>query len=121
VSVVTLANNHGLDYGVEGLLEQAGADIIVGGHAHVPQGAGRLSASFIAYGLGNLLFGSAGDETSDSGVLVVRATGHRLDGWRWEPVRLVGGRPEPVDDPAAARRRLNDLRGCTNLAADPEQ
>jgi poly-gamma-glutamate synthesis protein (capsule biosynthesis protein) len=103
-----------------GLLEQAGADVVVGGHAHVPQGAGMRGAAFVGYGLGNLLFGSAGASTADSGVLSVTMTGRRIDGWNWEPVRLSGGRPVPAANPDSARSQLEDLRGCTDLSGEPE-
>jgi poly-gamma-glutamate synthesis protein (capsule biosynthesis protein) len=102
------------------LLERAGADVVVGGHAHVPQGAGMRGDAFVGYGLGNLLFGSAGAATADSGVLLVDMTGRRIDGWRWEPIRLRSGRPGPVADPESARAALDDLRACTGLSADPE-
>ena len=102
------------------LLARAGADLIVGGHAHVPQGAGMLDSAFVAYGLGNFLFGSAGAGTSDSGVLLVGMTGRRIDGWRWEPVHLTGGRPAPSADPDAARATLDGLRECTGLGGAPE-
>ena len=34
-------------------LIEAGADVIVGSHAHQLQGDGRLGAGYVAYGLGN--------------------------------------------------------------------
>lgn len=102
------------------LLQRAGADVVVGGHAHVPQGAGMRGSTFVGYGLGNLLFGSAGATTSDSGVLLVQMTGRRTDGWAWEPVRLSGGRPQPAADPESARLELDELRSCTDLSGRPE-
>ena len=34
----------------------AGADVVVGSHAHVLQGAGRMNRALVAYGLGNFVF-----------------------------------------------------------------
>jgi poly-gamma-glutamate synthesis protein (capsule biosynthesis protein) len=101
-------------------LAEAGADVVVGGHAHVPQGAGMQGSTFVGFGLGNLLFASAGAATADSGVLLVTMTGRRVDGWQWEPVRLRNGRPAPAADPETARAELDELRGCADLAAEPE-
>ncbi len=54
-------------------LEKAGADVIVGGHAHRVQGAGWLGRAYVGYGLGNFVWWlnskTPGDVTS--GVLTV--------------------------------------------------
>lgn len=54
-------------------LEKAGADVIVGGHAHRVQGAGWLGRAYVGYGLGNFIWWlnskTPGDVTS--GVLTV--------------------------------------------------
>src|SRR4029450_6082886 len=39
-------------------LVEAGADIVVGGHAHRLQGGGRLGNAVVHYGLGNFAFGT---------------------------------------------------------------
>ena len=59
-------------------LVDAGADVVVGGHAHVLQGAGRLGKAFVAYGLGNFVFYAFREETSRTGVLEVTVTGRRI-------------------------------------------
>ncbi len=41
-------------------LADAGADIIIGGHAHRLQGAGMLGTAFVGYGLGNFDFTAVG-------------------------------------------------------------
>ena len=38
----------------------AGADVVVGSHAHVPLAGGLRDGTYIHYGLGNFVFGSAG-------------------------------------------------------------
>lgn len=98
-------------------LTEAGADVIVGGHAHRLQGAGRLGAAFVAYGLGNFVFYADDGPGTDSGVLTVTVTGRDIDGYRWTPARLVGGRPAPLSGTAAdqASKAWAALRDCARL------
>jgi poly-gamma-glutamate synthesis protein (capsule biosynthesis protein) len=95
----------------------AGADIVVGGHAHRQQGAGRLGQTFIAYGLGNFVWYGTSDLSTRTGVLFVTATGRRIDGYRWVPARIRDGVPRPLT--GSTRRSevsaWNALRGCTGL------
>ncbi len=53
-----------------GRLAEAGADIVVGTHAHVPLGSGWLGDTYVNYGLGNFLWYH--DRRPESGVLQVR-------------------------------------------------
>ena len=50
-------------------------------------------------------------------MLLVTATGRRIDEYRWVPARIVGGVPRPLS--GAARRSeiasWRALRGCTGL------
>ncbi len=98
-------------------LVEAGADVIVGGHAHRLQGAGRLGAAFVAYGLGNFVFYSDTGPGVETGVLTVTVTGRDVDGYTWAPARLVGQSPRPLSGEAArtARAAWESLRGCTGL------
>lgn len=100
-------------------LVQAGADVVVGSHAHRVQGAGRLGEAFVAYGLGNFTFMERTPQSRFTGVLEVTATGRRIDGYRWRPGLLTAGRHHPLegDDAEAALDRWEDLRSCTDLAA----
>jgi len=50
-------------------LAASGADIIVGGHGHRPQGSGWLGLSYVAYGLGNFIWYQNGGGNGESGVL----------------------------------------------------
>ena len=75
----------------------AGADVVVGSHAHVLQGAGRMNRALVAYGLGNFVFYAFRELTSQTGVLEVTVTGRRIDGYRWVPARISGGIPYSVD------------------------
>jgi poly-gamma-glutamate synthesis protein (capsule biosynthesis protein) len=97
-------------------LVTAGADVVVGSHAHVLLGAGRLGKALVAYGLGNFVFYAFREETSRSGVLEVTVTGRRVDDYRWVPARISGGIPYPVTaGRASAVAQWEALRGCTGL------
>jgi poly-gamma-glutamate capsule biosynthesis protein CapA/YwtB (metallophosphatase superfamily) len=98
-------------------LVDAGADIVVGSHAHRPQGAGRLGNAFIGYGLGNFVFYNETGTSAVTGVLRVTATGRHIDSYDWVPAQIRGGIPQPLDGEAAERSvaAWNDLRGCTGL------
>jgi poly-gamma-glutamate synthesis protein (capsule biosynthesis protein) len=100
-----------------GRLVRAGADIIVGSHAHVLLGGGMLGRAFVDYGLGNFVFYASGGLAAQTGVLEVTATGRRIDGYRWQPAQIEGGRPVPVATSERAARIADwkSLRACTNL------
>ena len=98
-------------------LTAAGADVVVGSHAHVLLGAGRLGQALVAYGLGNFVFYAFREATSQTGVLEVTVTGRRVDGYRWVPARISGGIPHPVTGSAKASALASwrSLRACTGL------
>lgn len=100
---------------------QAGADVIVGSHAHVPLGAGRLRSSYVSYGLGNFVFYARSGPTLASGVLTVTMAGRTVRSARWFPARISGGVPVPLTGRAAvvAGRDWQRLRRCTGLASVP--
>jgi poly-gamma-glutamate synthesis protein (capsule biosynthesis protein) len=98
-------------------LTEAGADLVVGGHAHRVQGAGRLGPALVGYGLGNFLWNAQSEESATTGVLEVTVTGRRVDAYRWVPARIAGGSPRPLAgaEADAAIDRWSDERGCTGL------
>lgn len=98
-------------------LVAAGADIVVGSHAHVLSGGGRLGTALVGYGLGNFVFYAFRKATVQSGVLEVTATGRRIDSYRWRPARISSGIPYPLagSERTRALAAWNRLRGCTNL------
>jgi len=98
-------------------LVQAGADIIVGSHAHIQLGAGRLGRAFVDYGLGNFVFYADGALTTQTGVLEVTATGRRIDRYRWLPAQIKNGRPIPITGSERGARiaEWRALRDCTDL------
>jgi poly-gamma-glutamate synthesis protein (capsule biosynthesis protein) len=98
-------------------LVDAGADVVVGSHAHVLLGAGKLKRALVAYGLGNFVFYASREETSQSGVLEITVTGRRIDRYRWIPARISGGIPYPSAGGSRkeAVAKWRSLRTCTDL------
>jgi poly-gamma-glutamate capsule biosynthesis protein CapA/YwtB (metallophosphatase superfamily) len=99
----------------------AGADVIVGGHAHIPLGSGYLQGRYVSYGLGNFVFYSANGQTANSGVLLLRLQGRKVTKAVWKPARISGGLPQLMSGSAATAEltRWNGLRRCTGLTATP--
>jgi poly-gamma-glutamate capsule biosynthesis protein CapA/YwtB (metallophosphatase superfamily) len=98
-------------------LVDAGADIVVGGHAHRLQGGGRLGNAVVHYGLGNFAFGARTAGAARTGVLVVSITGRRVDGYQWLPGRISDRRPFLLagGDAQSELAYWDGLRSCTNL------
>ena len=98
-------------------LVDAGADVVVGGHAHRVQGGGRLGDAVVHYGLGNFLFKAKSPESEQTGVFEVTVTGRRVDSYRWIPGRISGSVPQPLSGAEAdvAQEYWQSLRGCTGL------
>ena len=104
--------------GLARALVDAGADIVVGGHAHRLQGAGRMGTAVVGYGLGNLVFDTPdGSDGARTGMLRVRADGSGLLDYQWLPAAIVGGLPRQVEGAAgaAAVADWTALRDCTGL------
>jgi Bacterial capsule synthesis protein PGA_cap len=98
-------------------LVAAGADVVVGGHAHRLEGGGRLGDAFVDYGMGNFVFYTSSGPATESGVLFVTTTGRHVDGYRFAPAVLENGVAHPLDGDAAsaALSAWDNLRSCTNL------
>jgi poly-gamma-glutamate synthesis protein (capsule biosynthesis protein) len=96
----------------------AGADIIVGSHAHRVFGAGKVGSALVAYGLGNFVYWREDGESGRSGVLLVTATGREVDDYSWVPARIVDGVATPVTGDAAAadQAEWQARRGCSGLS-----
>ena len=95
-------------------LVAAGADVVVGGHAHRVQGAGRMGKALVGYGLGNFVWYGTSELSTQTGVLLVTVDGRRVLGYRWEPARIVDGTPRPL---AGSERRARSRRGRRCAAA----
>jgi hypothetical protein len=103
------------------VLVQAGADIVVGTHAHVLLGGGYLGSAYVDYGLGNFAFYDNSPPENASGSLVITATGRHIDTVSWRPAVIVDDLPQPLSGDAAseALAAWNQARSCTNVAATP--
>jgi poly-gamma-glutamate capsule biosynthesis protein CapA/YwtB (metallophosphatase superfamily) len=102
-------------------LVAAGADVVVGGHAHVPLGGGYLDGKYVHYGMGNFVFSSANGQTANSGVLFLKMQGRTVTAAKWKPARIANGLPIPLTGAAATAetKRWNGLRACAGLTARP--
>ncbi|HET7517785.1 MAG TPA: CapA family protein [Actinomycetes bacterium] len=102
-------------------LVAAGADVVVGSHAHILLGGGYLRGAYVHYGLGNFVFYSRGGLTAQSGVLLLTTQGRAVTASRWVPATISGGIPIPLQGAAATRAvsSWQSLRRCTGLSAKP--
>jgi len=102
-------------------LVAAGADVVVGSHAHILLGGGYLRGAYVHYGLGNFVFYSGGGVTAQSGVLLLTLRGRAVTASRWVPASISGGIPIPLQGSAATRAldSWQSLRRCTGLSAKP--
>jgi poly-gamma-glutamate synthesis protein (capsule biosynthesis protein) len=103
-------------------LVTAGADIVVGAHTHVLQGAGRLGGAYVAYGLGNFLWYSSGrypPYSARAGILRLVVRGHEVVRSDFLPT-VVSATGQSVElsgwRKRIARDNFGSLRGCAGLA-----
>lgn len=101
-------------------LAAAGADVVVGSHAHVLLGAGSLGRTYVGYGLGNFVWYSPNSTAeATSGVLTLTLRGRRVAAQRWAPAHIGrDGVPRPVAGAEGSQlvTAWSGLRGCTGLA-----
>ncbi|GAB46937.1 CapA family protein [Mobilicoccus pelagius] len=122
------------------ILRDAGVDVIVGTHAHRPQGAGWNGRAFVGYGTGNFVWYNTSRESRSSGVLTLtvdaKAARERGDkegeertsgpslvrAYTWTPKLIsTGGVPErPTASAARLDRLAESARTCSGLAQGPE-
>ncbi|MBA3368554.1 MAG: CapA family protein [Geodermatophilaceae bacterium] len=107
-------------------LATAGADAIVGAHAHLLLGAGYLdqpgTGAYVAYGLGNFLWWRPQAFSDDTGVLTLTVQNGAVTGSRFTPALIDDtGRPQPVMGPQALAEvtAFEELRGCAGLVLTP--
>ncbi|MFC4589051.1 CapA family protein [Sphaerisporangium corydalis] len=99
----------------------AGADVIIGGHAHILLGSGYLRGRYVSYGMGNFVFYNSSAQTGATGVLTLTINGRKVLKDQWTPARISGGIPIPVTGAAGQQAVANwkALRGCAGLRARP--
>ncbi|MFI7152778.1 CapA family protein [Nonomuraea sp. NPDC050022] len=103
-------------------LVKAGADVVVGGHAHILLGAGYIGNGYVSYGLGNFVFyNSTAATTGRTGVLTLTIKGRKVLKDQWTPATIQGGIPIPMTGTAKTQAVADwrALRSCTGLAARP--
>jgi poly-gamma-glutamate capsule biosynthesis protein CapA/YwtB (metallophosphatase superfamily) len=102
-------------------LAAAGADLIIGSHAHTLQGSGWMGHTFVAYGMANFVW--YGDSFStDTGVLKLTMDGRKVVRHDFVPAVVSDtGQPIPLKGDAAAKlsQRYDGLRQCAGLASQP--
>ncbi|MGY0004681.1 CapA family protein [Micromonospora sp. I033] len=102
-----------------GRLSEAGADIVVGTHAHTLLADGWLGRTYVHYGLGNFLW-YATSHSTDSGVLKLVVRGRTVVNSRFVPA-TVSASGQPVPATGAGKQRilgkLATAQRCTGLAA----
>jgi len=103
-------------------LVAAGADIVVGSHAHVLLGGGWTnSGAYVDYGLGNFVFYALGGVGARTGALQRTVRGHAVTAATCEPAVIASGLPQPLSGAAAtgAVASWESLRSCAGLLGQP--
>ncbi|WP_284305553.1 CapA family protein [Mobilicoccus caccae] len=117
------------------VLGDAGVDVIVGTHAHRPQGSGWTGRTFVGYGTGNFVWYNASPGSRSSGVLSVsvdadsvRARKNGQDprtsvvkAYEWAPKIISGGGvpQDPTASRAAVTQAADAAKRCSGLAQEP--
>ncbi|MFD0468338.1 CapA family protein [Nonomuraea thailandensis] len=72
-------------------LVKAGADVVVGGHAHILLGSGYLDDAYVNYGMGNFVFYNSNPATTGrTGVLTLTINGRKILKDSWTPATIQG-------------------------------
>ncbi|MPZ27015.1 MAG: CapA family protein [Micromonosporaceae bacterium] len=105
-------------------LSAAGADLVVGSHAHLMLGDGWLGRTFVQYGLGNFLWWRDDRFSNDTGVLWVTLRGPEIESVELRPAVISRETGQPIPATGEERDRIAGeyatLRACTGLADAPE-
>jgi poly-gamma-glutamate synthesis protein (capsule biosynthesis protein) len=102
-------------------LARAGADIVIGSHAHTLLGDGWLGPTYVQYGLANFLW-YATSRSTETGVLRLTVRGRSVVRNEFLPAVVSStGQPVLLTGAAAAKlsQRYAGLRRCTGLANAP--
>lgn len=103
-------------------LAEAGADAVVGTHAHRLQAGGFLRGSYVHYGLGNFVWYTSSGASGRTGVLTLSLEGDEVRSADWTPATITSGVPHRRTGAGArrARQAWTDLRQCTDLSPTPQ-
>ena len=82
-------------------LTDAGANIVVGSHAHVLEPHVRIGNAAIDYGLGNFIFYATKADSTRSGVYSVVVNKQGVVKTAWKPAQIQSGRPQLLSGAAA--------------------
>ncbi|MEJ8303661.1 CapA family protein [Saccharibacillus sacchari] len=99
----------------------AGADLIIGGHAHVLQGFEQYKGKWIAYGTGNFIFTkSATAKTWETGVFQAECSKNGDCSLKLVPYWAEVGRPVPMeqDDAQKLLKRIESLSPGVRIDAN---
>ena len=75
---------------------KAGADIMVGTHAHVLLGGGYLGSAYVDYGLGTSPSTTTPRPRTTADRSSITATGRHIDVVTWRPAVIVDDLPQPL-------------------------
>lgn len=95
----------------------AGADVVVGSHAHVLLGAGWLADTYVDYGLGNFVWYN--QNSVSTGILTLTVRDGRVVADDFSPADIQpNGLPLLLrgEQRTGAVASWRQLRGCTDLA-----
>ncbi|GAA4697762.1 hypothetical protein GCM10023263_38830 [Phytohabitans rumicis] len=100
-------------------MARAGADVVIGTHAHLLLGDGWLDRTYVQYGLGNFLWWRDDAYSNDTGVLRVTLRGGTVAATELVPAVISRRTGQPALPAARESARIQskyvDLRGCTGL------
>ncbi len=104
-------------------MAKAGADLVIGTHAHLLMGDGYLGKTYVQYGLGNFVWYHDDAWSNDTGVLRVTMTGTKVTRTELVPAYISRQTGQPLPVPGAEADRINrkyaGLRSCTRLSSTP--
>jgi poly-gamma-glutamate synthesis protein (capsule biosynthesis protein) len=124
VEFVDFPNIHRQEYSHK--LAEAGADIIIEGHPHVPQGIEVYDGCLIAYCLGNFIFTlddyqtNGSPWTSKSFILDISVSKQGAESYEVIPYRIEDGRPVVLEETGLDEFHNHFEQVCVDLL-DPEK
>jgi len=99
-------------------LAAAGADLVVGSHAHVEQPQTRLGRTSVKYGMGNFVWYSSGGVGARTGVFTVTLTKAGVRSTAWTPATIRAGRPQVLTGTAARQRQAAQAKDFARCRVD---